>query len=160
MAKPTTDVWVCQVVLKSFDLVNIKVTGPRRPLESMLQALSLRQTSAWQLASRFPNPDNILLSYQLLCWVLEYCRATRRSKLQVECVDCPEQSREFDLTLLIATPRECQAIGCHKETALACVSCSRCLVAVWCSPMCLEQDYKDHKALCDFGHSARTALGL
>lgn len=155
-----TDVWVGKAQVKGFDVVKVDIDGPEEEIEAILQALSHRNTTPMQFAKRFANPDKVLLSYQCMAWLLEYCRLTRRYRMQCHSLSVPKLSTEFDLTLLISAPRECQRPGCHAEIALACVSCSRCLITLWCSPTCLERDYEGHKHLCDFGYAARNTLGL
>ena len=156
----STDVWVGKAHLKGFDLVSIDLIGPPEAVEAILQALSHRNTNPLQFAQKFFSPENILQSYQSLAWLLEYSRLTRRYRMQCCCLNAPKLSTEFDLTLLISSPRECQRPGCHNPISLACVSCSRCLITLWCSPTCLETDYEPHKHLCDFGYVIRSTVGL
>ena len=154
------DVWIGKADVKGYDVVSVDIIGPPDATEAILQALAHRNTTPLQFAKRFTNPDNILLSYQILGWLLEYCRLTRRFRMQCNSLTSPRLSMEFDLTLLISASRECQRPGCHNEIGLSCVSCSRCLITLWCSPTCLGRDYEPHKNLCDFGYVIRSTLGL
>lgn len=112
------------------------------------------------LASRYVElqPD-VYRAFMKLAWLLEYCRHARIGRLVVEDFHRLYPDTTFLLERFIYHPKDCcrQPRVCSR---IGVISCSKCLVATWCSEDCLSSSYAAHQEYCNFAFKMREELEL
>jgi hypothetical protein len=98
-----------------------------------------------------------------LSYIVEYCRATRRSKLLLVDARNHVHTALLDLSLLVVEAKFCVRCGLlpsQAASSLAAIQCASCHVAAWCSEQCLASDFECHSDACDRVQQIKSRLGI
>jgi len=141
-------------------VVELRAPTPTIHVE-MLQILGHRQheTLSKHFVPKYGElqPDVMEAMIQT-AYLMEYCRHSRMRAMVVKDSWGEEPPVRLELEELVLHPKLCERNGCNR---IGVISCSKCLITVWCSEECLSESISgNHVEVCAAGCQVRKQLSV